>query len=122
LQLLTINSNITSRLEGLWQALPTHFRLVGDLKHCSETPFQRDFLLSTKLNYLHVKFLLQFATLDYGASFDRTFIDVAHEILSLVVEGILMREQLANSGTGLSWKVCISYELNGHAFKCHLIR
>ncbi len=111
---LTSTSNIQLQLEALWQALPTHFRLDGDLKQYADTPFQCDFLLSTRLNYLHVKFLLQFVTLDYGASLSHTFINVAHEILSLVVEGILLRERLANSGTGLVWKVCCANELKKH--------
>jgi hypothetical protein len=33
-------------------------------------------------------------------------IDVTQEILHLIVEAILLREDLVNSGTGLDWKVC----------------
>lgn len=39
---------------------------------------------------------------------DIPIIETAGQMLALVVEAILLRDQLTNSGTGLIWKVCLS--------------
>ncbi|KUJ09037.1 uncharacterized protein LY89DRAFT_318376 [Mollisia scopiformis] len=94
------------RTDEQWQALPAHFRLEGKLNDCITTsPFERDFLLSTRLNHLQVKFLLQFVLLDSLAQPDEVIVTITQQMLSLVVEGILLRDQLANSGTGFIWKI-----------------
>lgn len=38
---------------------------------------------------------------------DIPIIETAGQMLALVVEAILLRDQLTNSGTGLIWKVCL---------------
>jgi hypothetical protein len=100
-----IYSEISRRTDEQWQALPAHFRLKGNLNGCTASSFERDFLLSTRLNHLQVKFLLQFVSLDSLAQPDEVIVTIAQQMLSLVVQGILQREYLANSGTGLVWKV-----------------
>ena len=100
-----ILSEIARQTENQWQALPAHFRLNGSLKHCDRSPFQCDFLLSVRLYYLHLKFLLRFVLLDNLADPDDVIVEIAHQMLSLVVEGMLLRDYLVNSGHGLVWKV-----------------
>jgi hypothetical protein len=106
---LIVGSEITRRADEQWEALPAHFRLTGSLTGCTASPFERDFLLSTRLNHLHVKFLLQFVLLDSLAQLNEDMFIIAQQMLSLVIEGILLRDYLANSGTGLVWKVTWSY-------------
>jgi hypothetical protein len=100
-----VDSEIAGRAEAQWQALPAHFRLSGTLKQCIRPPFERDFLASPRLNHLHVQFLLQLALLDHLAEPDTLITEISQQILALVVETILLRDDLANSGTGLIWKV-----------------
>lgn len=88
-----------------WDVLPAHFRFEGSLKQSDNSPFRRDFLFSIRLNHLHISFLLQRLPLRRLAEPDVTIIAVARQILHLVVEAILLREELTNSGTGLDWKV-----------------
>lgn len=101
-----VQSEITSRAEAQWQALPDHFRLRGSLKQCPQSPFERDFLVSTRLNHLHLLFLLRLVLLNRLAEPDSSIVEIAQQMLALVVEAILFRDHLANSGTGLIWKVC----------------
>ena len=92
--------------DAYWEALPAHFRFEGSLRQFDVSPFDRDFLVSIRLNYLHISFLLRRLLLPRLAEPDVAIIDVAQEMLHLVVGAILLREELSNSGTGLDWKVC----------------
>lgn len=58
-----------------------------------------------RLTYLHVLFLLRLLLLHTLTEPDTAIIETAGQMLALVVEIILLREQLTNSGTGLIWKV-----------------
>ncbi|PWY92640.1 hypothetical protein BO70DRAFT_367708 [Aspergillus heteromorphus CBS 117.55] len=98
-------SAIENEAHAQWMALPSHFRLACSLRECSQSPFERDFLAGVRLNHLHVLFLLRLLSLDTLTEPDRPVVDVSEQILSLVVEIILLRDQLVNSGTGLVWKV-----------------
>ncbi|PYH98276.1 hypothetical protein BO71DRAFT_371466 [Aspergillus ellipticus CBS 707.79] len=98
-------STIGNEAHAQWMALPPHFRLEGSLRESSRNPFERDFLASVRLNHLHVLFLLRLLSLDTLTEPDTAILDVAEQTLSLVVETILLRDQLVNSGTGLVWKV-----------------
>jgi hypothetical protein len=100
-----VKSEIARRLESQWQALPVHFRLQAPLNKCTRSPFECDFLVSTRLNYLHVRFLLHLVALQSLADPDDGILGISEQILALVVEAILFRDCLANSGTGLVWKV-----------------
>ena len=62
-------------------------------------------LISIRLNYLHISFLLRRLLLPRLGEPDVAIIEVAQQMLHLIVEIILLREELANSGTGLDWKV-----------------
>ncbi|KAJ5174388.1 uncharacterized protein N7482_000265 [Penicillium canariense] len=98
-------SVIQRRAEEQWQALPAHFRLESSLKQCAQSPFDRDFLAHVRLNHLHVLFLLRLLLLNTLTEPDVPIIETAGQMLALVVEIILLRDQLINSGTGLIWKV-----------------
>lgn len=69
------------------------------------TPFERDFLASVRLNYLHVLFLLRLVFMNSFAEPDASMVEISEAILELVVDVVLVRDRLANSGTNLSWKV-----------------
>ena len=84
--------------------LPHRFRLEGSLKNCGGTPFERDFMVSARLQYLHILFLLHSLLLDRSFEVDTLLLKISQEILSLVVEAIVLKNRLANSGTGLYWK------------------
>lgn len=80
--------------------------MEGSLKDYNIGPFQRDFLLSTRLNYLHVLFLLRLLCLGSAGDPDVDFVNLSQEILSLVVEGIVLRNHLVcSTGTSFEWKV-----------------
>lgn len=103
---LTVSASIIQqKAEEHWQALPAHFRLESTLKQCAQSPFERDFLAHVRLTYLHVLFLLRLLLLHSLTEPDSAIIETAGQMLALVVEIILLREQLTNSGTGLIWKV-----------------
>lgn len=96
---------IQRRAEQQWEALPPQFRLESSLKQCAQSPFDRDFLAHVRLNHLHVLFLLRLLLLNNLTEPDIPIIETAGQMLALVVELILLRDQLTNSGTGLIWKV-----------------
>ncbi|PIG85472.1 hypothetical protein AARAC_007070 [Aspergillus arachidicola] len=98
-------SVIQEKAEAYWEALPPHFRLEGSLKQCTQNPFERDFVVAVRLNHLHVLFLLRLLLLNTPAEPDMPITEVAQQMMSLVVEGILLRDQLVNSGTALVWRV-----------------
>lgn len=98
-------SSIRSRAIAQWDALPSHFKLSSSLKQTTQSPFSRDFLASVRLNHLHIVFLLNLLSLDRLSEPDDAMVDVSQNMLGLVSEVVLLRDQLANSGTGLVWKV-----------------
>lgn len=104
-QKLIDDSLIQRRAEEQWEALPPQFRLESSLKQCAQSPFDRDFLAHVRLNHLHVLFLLRLLLLNTLTEPDIPIIETAGQMLALVVELILLRDQLTNSGTGLIWKV-----------------
>ncbi|RAK98555.1 fungal specific transcription factor domain-containing protein [Aspergillus ibericus CBS 121593] len=81
---------IKDQAEAHWQALPPQFQIEGSLAtHDQLSSFERDFLISTRLNHLHVLFLLQPLALTTPSEPDSSIHD----------------KQLINSGTGLLWKI-----------------
>ncbi|KAG0155289.1 Fungal transcriptional regulatory protein, N-terminal [Penicillium digitatum] len=98
-------SIIRQKAETQWANLPPRFRLSGTLKECTGDAFERDLLASIRLDQLHVLFLLQLAFLDTLTAPDLSMLDISDQMLSLVVDAILLRDQLVNSGTGLVWKI-----------------
>lgn len=103
-------------LEQLWLELPAHFRLTTTLAASKGSPFVRDFLANQRLEYLHTHFLLGLTYLQKHPEPNEILLGVAGEMLSLIVEIILLRSKLVNSGTGWLWKVssraiCIRMEV-----------
>lgn len=84
--------------------LPDRFRFDQRPPN-SATPFERDFMFSIHLNHLHVKLLLRRLTLKRQSEPNGDVVEIAQKMLSLVVDIVLTRDELANSGTNLSWKV-----------------
>ncbi|KAF0326719.1 fusarisetin A cluster transcription factor fsa6 [Colletotrichum asianum] len=66
---------------------------------------ERDFLISARLNYLHILFLTQLVCLKSPLEPGKTIVELAQEILSLVVEAVVLRDQAVSSGTSTVWKV-----------------
>lgn len=103
---LKIPSDLQKRTDQQWEALPDNFRMEGSLKHYERGSWERDFLASTRFNYLHVQFLLRLLCLGPPADPDPAFVSLAQEILSLVVEVIVLRNQLVcSTGTSFEWRV-----------------
>lgn len=91
--------------EQNFSSLPRHFQLRTNIRQCAQDPFERDFIGSVQLNHLHVLFLLNMLLLRAPNEPSPTIVDVAEQILCILVDMILLRDQLTNSGTSLVWKV-----------------
>lgn len=100
-----MHRRIRSEALEQWDALPNHFKLHGTLKQANQTSFGRDFLVSIRLNHLHILFLLNLLSLERLWEPNDAIIDISEDLLGLITQSILVRDQLANSGTGLVWKV-----------------
>ena len=101
---------MNTELTQLWSELPQHMRLEGSLRtHKHRGAFEQDFLLFARLDWLQVRFLLGSGELLHRSADapqnHETILAVSGEMLSLVVEAIVSRDHLVNSGTGLVWKV-----------------
>ena len=101
---IDFDRNIRTNADNLWSSLPLHLQLQGPLKLYDRDPRERDFMVSAKLNHLHLMFLLRFA-LWMGHEPDYELLTHANDILNLTVEAVLLRDRLANSGTSLVWRV-----------------
>ncbi|KAH8585313.1 hypothetical protein B0O99DRAFT_657354 [Bisporella sp. PMI_857] len=73
----------------------------ASLKDCHLKPFERDFLVGTRLDHLHTLLLLHLVSIRHIHEPNDSLLNVAIEMLSLVVEVIVLREYLVNSGTCL---------------------
>ncbi|KAJ5115743.1 hypothetical protein N7456_000091 [Penicillium angulare] len=97
---------IDADVHAQWNAVPETYRLQCSLKACDRRPVDRDFMVNMKLNYLHVQFLLRLALFRSTSSEpDHALLGISMEMLSLVVETIMLKDQIINSGTSLVWKV-----------------
>ncbi|KAL2846992.1 hypothetical protein BJX68DRAFT_256200 [Aspergillus pseudodeflectus] len=106
--LLITNSKIRITAKEHFSLLPSHFRLRGPLRKCTTRttdPFERDFIAAVRLNHLHVLFLVGLLQLRTPAEPDGAIIEVAEEIVAIIVDLILLRDQIVNSGTSLVWKI-----------------
>ncbi|KAM0460589.1 hypothetical protein ACHAPV_004865 [Trichoderma viride] len=112
-----IINDLCQRIDQQWQDLPPHYRLTTSLKDCPLGPFSRDFLAGARLEYLHTRFLLGFLSQRKVAEPDEALLKTASEMLSIVVEIIILRDRMANSGTCLIWKVA-QYGLPAAGFIC----
>ncbi|KAK8150437.1 hypothetical protein G3M48_001909 [Beauveria asiatica] len=100
-----------------WSSLPQCFRLEARLRSYDRAPMELDLLLGVKLNHLHVVFLLQFALLRNIKEPDAAIVRVSAEMFELVVEALLLRERIIDSGTSLVWKV-VYYGLSAAGILC----
>lgn len=91
--------------EQNWSLLPQHFQLHTNIRQCAQDSFERDFIGSVQLNHLHVLFLLNMLLLRAPNEPSPSIVDIAEQILCILVDMILLRDQLTNSGTSLVWKV-----------------
>lgn len=89
--------------------LSPQFRLQGALKACTRSPVECDFLVSARLNHLHILLLLNVALQRHVSEPDTRLVIISANMLSLVIQAILLKERLANSGTSLIWKVGCNY-------------
>ncbi|KAH7142097.1 hypothetical protein EDB81DRAFT_691571 [Dactylonectria macrodidyma] len=96
---------LRSRVTKQWEDLPVRFRLTTSLKECQRGPFERDFLAGTRLDYLHIHFLLGLVSQRSISEPNDYLLTVATEMLSITVEAIILRDQMVNSGSCLIWKV-----------------
>ncbi|KAJ5136703.1 hypothetical protein N7448_005257 [Penicillium atrosanguineum] len=89
-----------------WNGVPESYRLDCNLKACGRRPVERDFMVNMKLNYLHVQFLLQLALFNpMTMNPNPELVRISLDMLGLVVETVMLKDQIINSGTSLVWKV-----------------
>ncbi|KAL4812584.1 hypothetical protein BDW67DRAFT_193577 [Aspergillus spinulosporus] len=98
-------AEIRATAEKQFDLLPTHLKLECSLRKCTNDSFKRDFLAAVRLNHLHVMFMLSLLQLHTPAEPDTPTVEIAEEIISLIVDLILLRDQIVNSGTSLVWKI-----------------
>lgn len=97
---------IQADAEEQWATLPPQFRLEGHLRSYGDRrPIEQDFMVSARLNYLHVGLLLHLALVRRVSEPGVRLLAISAEMLSLIVEAVVLRDRLANSGTSLRWKV-----------------
>lgn len=92
-----------------WSSLPPQFRLETSLKDCIRPPKDRDFLVSTLLNHLHVHFLLHLQLQPRVNEPGPELVSIAARMFTLVIESVLLKDTLAYSGTTLDWKVSFEH-------------
>lgn len=100
------SSDIRKQADLQWLSLPERFRWHDAVKDLHDRkPIEQDFIISARLNYLHVHFLL---TLTIAGNLTEPEPDLVSEsalMLHLAVDALVFKERLINSGTGLVWKV-----------------
>lgn len=106
LSLILSSRLIDADAQAQWNAVPENYRLQGSLKACDRRPVERDFMVNMKLNYLHIHFLLRRALLrPMSTAPAPELFRVSKDMLGLVIETTMLKDQIINSGTSLVWKV-----------------
>ncbi|KAI5360087.1 Putative zn(2)-C6 fungal-type DNA-binding domain-containing protein [Septoria linicola] len=108
---------IHQECEALTIALPARYRLEDNLKAFEGTAVERDFVASAALNLLHVRFLLHSASMARTSDPSDDLLSVSGAMLKLAAEVAVLKESLANSGTGFIWKIA-SYGLPAAGVIC----
>ncbi|KAF2025160.1 hypothetical protein EK21DRAFT_104174 [Setomelanomma holmii] len=98
-------SDIRATAEVEWAALPAAFRLDKSLSSCDERPVELDFLVSTKLIFAHIIFLLELNMTPRISHPGAELLRLSADMLCVIIEAIVLRQRLANSGMSLVWKV-----------------
>ncbi|EME78214.1 uncharacterized protein MYCFIDRAFT_145138 [Pseudocercospora fijiensis CIRAD86] len=98
--------DISAKALTLWNSLPSPHRLESPLYLCNtRSPVERDFLVSARLNHLHILFLLEVTLLPRAYDPGIELVKISAKMLHVAAEAIVMKQHLANSGTGLVWKI-----------------
>ncbi|CAG9982671.1 unnamed protein product [Clonostachys byssicola] len=98
-------SIIQAEADFQWMRLPQCYHSETELELANCKPIERDFIITARLGYLHVQFLLQRTLLQHPSQHDERLFKISTQILSLVIDAILCRDRLVNSGSSLVWKV-----------------
>ncbi|CAK1362746.1 hypothetical protein CB0940_05070 [Cercospora beticola] len=101
---------ILTECDALMTALPERYRLENHLKDFEGTAIQRDFVASAALNLLHVRFLLHTPSMTRTSVPSHELVMVSGAMLKIAAEVAMLKDSLANSGTGFIWKIA-SYGL-----------
>lgn len=109
--LLIVCSLIRDDANLQWSSLPPQFRLETSLKDCNRPPKDRDFLVGTLLNHLHVHFLLHLQLQIRVNEPGPELVSIAARMFTLVIESVLLKDTLAYSGTTLDWKVRYTHKI-----------
>lgn len=106
-------SDIRTQADSQWLSFPPRYRWDGAVKDLhSRKPIEQDFMISARLNYLHIHFLLALTTARNLAELEPDLVSTAAMMLHVAVDAVVLKERLINSGTGLVWKVCCSTPLS----------
>lgn len=98
-------SEIEEEADKLWLTLPSHFRWEGSVKEMRDRKaIERDFMISARLNLLHVRLMLGLAIARNLAEPESGVVTTAAAMLRLAVDAAVFKERLISSGTGLVWK------------------
>lgn len=100
-----IISVIRMAAETQWAAMPVSLCLHGTLSSQERVPVELDFLVSARLNFAHVIFLLELTITPRVSHPSAELLRISADMLSVVVEAMVLKQRLANSGTSLVWKV-----------------
>lgn len=93
------------RVQGQWNALPSHFKLTGSLYDTPDrSSVERWHLISIRLGHLHGLFMLDHLMLPNVNQPDDAMMNLCYKILARVVEIIVLHDDLL--GAGLAWNVC----------------
>ena len=102
-------SDIRTHAELQWLGFPPRFRWNGAVKDLhGRKAIEEDFMISARLNYLHIDFLLGLATAQNLAEPESELVATAGVMLRLAVDAVVFKDRLINSGTSLVWKACHS--------------
>ena len=100
------SSEIRTQADLQWSDFPPRFQWDGAVKDLHDRKaVEQDFMISARLNYLHIHLLLGLVTASNTAEPQLDLLSIAAVMLRLAVDAIVFRERLINSGTGLVWKV-----------------
>ncbi|KAH7149906.1 putative Zn(II)2Cys6 transcription factor [Dactylonectria estremocensis] len=97
-------SHIQAKAESQWLAFPQQFRLEGTIRAYDRQPIELDLMVSARLNHLHVLFLLRLALVRHISEPDTQLVAISADMLGVVIEAVMIKDRLIDSGTSLIWK------------------
>lgn len=72
-------------------------------------------MVSARLNYLHVLFMLRLALVRRISEPDAQLVAISADMLALVIEAVMIKDRLIDSGTSLIWKESHEPKCRKHA-------